>query len=319
MALFQRKIDSIEDMLADIRKSCLYDEGLTKRMVGVLNHDSLLHSDAIEEDTSSLEHLRDLQQAWSFAEKNFDGELTHQFILEVSQKIDPSNFRYRQGSVHISNYDGQFRSGFNPAKVEREMDKLIVHVNDNEDRPVLLRASDLSLYGLFIHPFGDGNGRTFRLLHNLFLYHNGIPPVVIKKAEKRPYKMLVAAADGGFRERSGQEEMFDNPSGGEVQYVGFMLDKVQESAEHLAKKYSKFREYSIDCYFRGSHKQIRGVRDFLRRQTSAGNWEFRSSVARGSKTITVITDAPRPLLDASLYHYSKNKDWFKGFDINSVR
>lgn len=320
MFLFREKVETIEELLDDVKHSCLYDEGLTKRIVRALNQDALSHSDAIEENSSNLENLKMLRDAWNFAIRNFDGNLTHPFIWQVASRIEPMNFRYRTSPVRIRDHTGNIVSGFNPLKVEREMSRLIAHVNDPEEQPsVLLRAAELSLYGLFIHPFGDGNGRTFRLLHNLLLHYNGIPPVVIKKSERRPYITLMGTANNGFRQRCGQEEMFENPSTGEIQYFGFMLDKVQESAELLVDKYAHFCQYSVDCYFRGNPKEVRKVRDFLRRQVSAGRWEFRSSTVRGEKSIDIITDAPRQVLDASLCHYARKNPWLKGYDIVPVK
>jgi Fic family protein len=48
-----------------------------------------------------------------------------------------------------------------------------------------------------IHPFFDGNGRTTRLVMNIFLLRAGFPLVVILKNDRRRYYRLLAEADRG--------------------------------------------------------------------------------------------------------------------------
>lgn len=65
--------------------------------------------------------------------------------------------------------------------------------------PIELAA--LAHYKLvYIHPFIDGNGRTSRLLMNLFLMKAGYPPVIIRKEQRfEYYEMLQTANNGDVR------------------------------------------------------------------------------------------------------------------------
>lgn len=49
-----------------------------------------------------------------------------------------------------------------------------------------------------IHPFGDGNGRTARLLMNLLLLRGGYPPVAVRPEERKTY--LDALEHGSLRD-----------------------------------------------------------------------------------------------------------------------
>lgn len=48
-----------------------------------------------------------------------------------------------------------------------------------------------------IHPFIDGNGRTGRLLLNLFLVRLGYPPIVVMKRQRQAYLSALQRADAG--------------------------------------------------------------------------------------------------------------------------
>lgn len=92
-----------------------------------------------------------------------------------------NNVRSTGGHYYI-NYD----------KVQARMDKLVQTVNDalpkvQSPDDVFALASYTHLEFLTIHPIGDGNGRTARLLNNLILLNKKMPTLVIDAVKKGKY------------------------------------------------------------------------------------------------------------------------------------
>lgn len=50
---------------------------------------------------------------------------------------------------------------------------------------------------VWIHPFFDGNGRTVRLVFNLFLMQAGFPPAIILKNDRKKYYEALNQANNG--------------------------------------------------------------------------------------------------------------------------
>ena len=86
---------------------------------------------------------------------------------------------YIRGSMHVPpNY----------AKVPRLVDEMLQRLAvDTETAHPVAAASQLHFDLLTIHPFVDGNGRTARLLQNLYLMREGFVPILIGPEEKPRY------------------------------------------------------------------------------------------------------------------------------------
>jgi Fic family protein len=83
-----------------------------------------------------------------------------------------------------------------PSKVESLMESFINWVNSlpkqNSMHDVLM-AAELHYRFESIHPFWDGNGRTGRLLMNLFLMRSGSPVISIDPTSDVIYKNLLSS------------------------------------------------------------------------------------------------------------------------------
>ena len=104
----------------------------------------------------------------------------------VLQKIEKEFAgRYRNAGVRIS---GANFVPPNSIKVDSYMAELIDWLND-ETTSVnsIVKAAIFHHRFVWIHPFFDGNGRTVRLVYNLYLMKLGFPPAIILKNDRKKY------------------------------------------------------------------------------------------------------------------------------------
>jgi Fic family protein len=112
----------------------------------------------------------------------------HAIILD---RIDPQNAGfYRRAAVRISGTD---YSPPNAAKVPMLMQEVYFMLNTKGGEPIEMAAMIHQKF-VDIHPFIDGNGRTARLLLNLYLMRNGYPPVIMLRAERKKYIRTIMKA-----------------------------------------------------------------------------------------------------------------------------
>ena len=100
---------------------------------------------------------------------------------------------YRRIPVRIM---GAYHTPPEPAVVPELMENLIDEFAKKKLHPIESAALfHLKFEG--IHPFVDGNGRTGRLIMNLFLMQNGYPPINVKFTDRKRY---YEAFDSYFRD-----------------------------------------------------------------------------------------------------------------------
>lgn len=90
---------------------------------------------------------------------------------------------YRRIPVRIM---GAYHTPPEPVLVPELMEKLVKEFTNTKMHPIESAALfHLKFEG--IHPFVDGNGRTGRLILNLFLMQNGYPPINVKFSDRKRY------------------------------------------------------------------------------------------------------------------------------------
>lgn len=116
----------------------------------------------------------------------------HAIILKGIQ--DQEAGCYRKQPVYILQQDGHKHEFPQPFIVPKLMEDLFIFFNENKTalHPVEM-AAHLHQKLVNIHPFIDGNGRTSRLLMNLYLFQQGYPVAIIESENdkrKTYYKHL---------------------------------------------------------------------------------------------------------------------------------
>jgi Fic family protein len=120
-----------------------------------------------------------------------DGQATRRQIKVGEYKEQPNSVRLKNGEIF------EYAS---PDETPRLMGELMEWYRENaEESPVIL-AAEFHYRLVRIHPFDDGNGRVCRLLMNYILMRAGLPPIVIKSADKERYITALNKADVGDRE-----------------------------------------------------------------------------------------------------------------------
>lgn len=105
----------------------------------------------------------------------------HALILD---RIDPHNAGfYRRVGVRITG------TTYSPPKAEivPKLMKEVYEMLNTKTKEPIETAALIHLKFVNIHPFIDGNGRTARLLLNLYLMRNNYPPAIIQKVERKKY------------------------------------------------------------------------------------------------------------------------------------
>lgn len=114
------------------------------------------------------------------------------------REIKVGQYKSQPNSVRLQN--GEMFHYASPEETPSQMGDLIQWYRDELEKqelhPVALAAL-LHYKFVRIHPFDDGNGRMSRLLMNYVLYVHGLPPVIVKSADKKNYLFALNKADSG--------------------------------------------------------------------------------------------------------------------------
>ena len=146
-----------------------------------------------EGDIRDLNKILLKEPFWHVAQTP-DGQQTRKRIVPGEYKTQPNHVRTATGQLHRFAEPEE-----TPALMEgwtREFQRDL----ERNAYPLPLFLAESHWNFLRIHPFDDGNGRTARLLTNYVLLRSGLPPMVIKTAERDRYIGALQKADVGRME-----------------------------------------------------------------------------------------------------------------------
>ncbi|PLK44319.1 Fic family protein [Emticicia sp. TH156] len=144
----------------------------------------------IEREIKQLNQIILVRPFWKEAITS-DGQST-------KRKIQVGEYKQHPNSVLLQN--GEMFHYTSPIDTPMAMNDLMAWFHEETEKQEL---SPVELAAIFhykfvrIHPFDDGNGRISRLLMNYVLLKNGLPPVIIKSADKKNYLNALNQADTG--------------------------------------------------------------------------------------------------------------------------
>ncbi len=163
----------------------------------VLNEGVTIGGKSLREHLEVTNHKAAINFVESLVSKK---QISERDVLEIhALVIDKINIHnagfYRRERVMIS---GSPYVPPSPSKVPELMEKLAEFFGEEpkDFLPAVEFAARAHFELVHVHPFADGNGRTARLLMNLFLMRRGFPPAVILKSERPRY---YSALDAGHR------------------------------------------------------------------------------------------------------------------------
>jgi Fic family protein len=144
----------------------------------------------MESDIRSLNQILLKESFWKDA-VTADGKPAHIEIVPGEYKTQPNN---------VSLPDGDIFHFASPAEVPAKMQELVawlLKALDSKELHPLQIATILHHRFVLIHPFGDGNGRTARLLVNYVLLRSAYPPLIVRTDDKAEYLATLQLADAG--------------------------------------------------------------------------------------------------------------------------
>ena len=156
----------------------------------------------LEDKFAPNKPLRDIRETESHAAVFFDilnceEEISDQLLLKWNKEI----FKETKPDIAGKFRNYQVRVGPYLApdwhNIKNLLAQLVTFTNQSNLNSVELAARAHYIFEK-IHPFGDGNGRTGRLLMNYILWKNGYPMLIIEYKKRKSYYKALQRPEEGF-------------------------------------------------------------------------------------------------------------------------
>jgi len=162
-----------------------------------------------------------------------------EFTLDKNSGLYLANFRELLDTVRVSS--SRFTQPYGekvPIKMQKFIEKLSWLLSQDKLEHIIEGAFFAHLHLVRIHPFGDCNGRTARILQNAILKSKGLPPPIIYSGERQDYYGHIEEAMLDWRNRTGLGE---DSSNGEHSFYNYLAGKLSATLDSILDsiKYSK--------------------------------------------------------------------------------
>ena len=125
----------------------------------------------------SEQMVKNNYDALTYVLEHLEDEISEETIRQIAQIVTRSAAEvqvtgYRDGAVYVTGREGVVYTPPQADAVPEMMRSLVEFVQKSELHP-LLKACIAHFYFVYVHPFGDGNGRTARALSYMMLLQAG--------------------------------------------------------------------------------------------------------------------------------------------------
>ncbi len=240
------KIESIDQIVKRTKTHPEYSEKIRDKNLRLIEKEAIKHSTEIELVNSNkkryklfrervIENKKNIQDSLDYLSKNGIGIGT---ISCIGKKIEPDN---KMKGFRISNvvFGGIYAP--EPHEINFHIERLLENINNEKIHPVI-RASEIHIEMVRIHPYEDGNGRAARMLSNFFLSKEGYPSYIIEKSEKKRYINNIKPA---IKDRNNLRSSFLEQSFKDCIFTNYIAAKILQSCKDLEKILKEKREYKL--------------------------------------------------------------------------
>ena len=125
----------------------------------------------------SEQMVKNNYDALTYVLEHLEDEISEETILQIAKIVTRSAAEvqvtaYRDGAVYVTGREGVVYTPPQADAVPEMMRALVEFIQKSELHP-LLKACIAHFYFVYVHPFGDGNGRTARALSYMMLLQAG--------------------------------------------------------------------------------------------------------------------------------------------------
>lgn len=247
--MITKTLEKIDETLGRVRTHPEYSPKLASEVLTSLTYEADKHSSnlEIEEGESktpkfvsekSREFVANLRRAREYIGEHGLNMTTFAVLGNIVEPNTNIARHFRHGEVTFGDL-----SGLAPEKIPSAIDNLVFFLNHRPEIHPVQRASNAHLELVRIHPYGDGNGRTARLVQNVALEQRGLPPAIIDHSERELYLGILNKT---LKDREAKESNFEKPSYAENLFHELIASRVLNSAQLLESKLRANRVYQID-------------------------------------------------------------------------